>query len=176
MNDKNQLDTLGDRIREARGDLPREKVAVAIGKSRSTLVNWEKNNNTPRSKDLQALADYLNVRHRWLLTGKGPMRLTSRDLEAAMRLVNSSTVTEIGRQDLDSNIRFGHVRDDPFFNAQSMEESLKRLTIDASNMLPGETRSRLLKIGSEYSDVPKYYIRLTAERISVEEFMNGDNK
>jgi transcriptional regulator with XRE-family HTH domain len=48
------------RLRAARGDTPMEVVAAGIGKSRTTIYNWETGKNPPDARDLALLASYFN--------------------------------------------------------------------------------------------------------------------
>lgn len=66
--------TTGDRIKSARGKrgLTQQQLASIIGAKQNEVSRWEAG-STPRADTAVKLADALDVRERWLITGEGPM-------------------------------------------------------------------------------------------------------
>lgn len=66
--------TTGARIKAARDKrgLTQQQLADAIGAKQNEVSRWEAG-STPRADTAVKLADALEVRERWLITGEGPM-------------------------------------------------------------------------------------------------------
>jgi repressor LexA len=67
--------SIGDRIREARGnkELDQATLAAKIGVVTRTLQRWEKGDQTPDGIAITKIARATNVTPSWLLTGEGEM-------------------------------------------------------------------------------------------------------
>lgn len=67
--------TIGDRIREARGnkELDQATLATKIGVVTRTLQRWEKGDQVPDGVAITKIAKATNVTPSWLLTGEGEM-------------------------------------------------------------------------------------------------------
>jgi len=67
--------SIGDRIREARGnkELDQATLATKIGVVTRTLQRWEKGDQVPDGVAITKLAKATNVTPSWLLTGEGEM-------------------------------------------------------------------------------------------------------
>lgn len=71
--------TLGDRLRELRGDTAQAVVAAEVGISRSHLTNMENGKDTPSIDLLGTLALHYRVTMDWLWSGREPRSLDPRD-------------------------------------------------------------------------------------------------
>lgn len=67
------IETIGDRIRRVRKELKltQKQVASSIGVTPTSIVFWERNETTPKGKNLLSLCKKLRVDPHWLETGKG---------------------------------------------------------------------------------------------------------
>jgi phage repressor protein C with HTH and peptisase S24 domain len=72
---------LGQRLKEARGDLKRDVFARLLDISERSLGNYERGDRVPDAKFLQLMAVNSGINVNWLLTGNGPMKLA--DLKTA---------------------------------------------------------------------------------------------
>jgi repressor LexA len=70
--------SIGDRIREARGnkELDQATLAAKIGVVTRTLQRWEKGDQIPDGIAITKIAKATNVTASWLLTGEGEMYVT----------------------------------------------------------------------------------------------------
>jgi transcriptional regulator with XRE-family HTH domain len=80
------MDTIGDRIRQARvaaGIRTQQQLADAVGVTRSAVSQWESGTSQHvKPEHLAAIAEACSVEMRWLATGRGPREgLSVRDLE-----------------------------------------------------------------------------------------------
>lgn len=85
MSNKN----IADRIREARrlAGVTQSQAALALGVHRGTLGHWERGEgHRPTSKNLERLAEALDVNYEWLATGRGVARGLPLDDIPAVRL------------------------------------------------------------------------------------------
>jgi phage repressor protein C with HTH and peptisase S24 domain len=71
------LKQIGERIREARGKMPRKQFAELCGVSQSTIQNYEGGEREPGAEILIKIYEALNVNLAWLLTGTGPKLIGS---------------------------------------------------------------------------------------------------
>lgn len=71
-------DTIGKRIIHARGVLgwTQEDLAQKLGKAYQQVSVWERDESTPRAKNLHLLAKTLGVEVPWIEKGIGPMRVS----------------------------------------------------------------------------------------------------
>ncbi|MEO2082918.1 MAG: helix-turn-helix transcriptional regulator [Desulfurobacteriaceae bacterium] len=69
---------IGRRIKELRKKLglTQREFARRVGVIESLVRKWERGENDPTSKSLQAIAKEFNVNLHWLLTGEGEMFIT----------------------------------------------------------------------------------------------------
>ena len=65
------MSSLGERIREIRGDMPPAEFAHRLGIHKNTLLNWEKDENSPDSKALQKIILEYGLSPEWLMLGEG---------------------------------------------------------------------------------------------------------
>lgn len=66
-----KIQTLGERLREARGEESRDTFAQLFGIHRNTLARWESGERSPDVDFLRAVAENKGLSLEWLLTGKG---------------------------------------------------------------------------------------------------------
>ncbi len=67
------MESIGDRLRELRGDLTQPEMADIVGTTKQYVSQLERGvNNTPNGTFLEGWARHFRVRHQWLVTGKGP--------------------------------------------------------------------------------------------------------
>lgn len=66
------METLGVRLRRLRSSkkITQQKLADAIGVSKTSVIYWEKDENTPKHDSLTALAKVLGTSTDWLTSGK----------------------------------------------------------------------------------------------------------
>ena len=72
--------SMGERIREARGDMPQDELARALQKvlghartiSRAAISQWEHDKTRPSPDRLQALSDATGYAYEWLRVERGP--------------------------------------------------------------------------------------------------------
>lgn len=69
------METLGIRLKQLRkkNKMIQQQLADAIGVSKTSVIYWEKDENTPKHESLMALAKVLKTTPEWLLTGKGDL-------------------------------------------------------------------------------------------------------
>lgn len=67
------METLGSRIRTARGKLSQEAFANLIQVSKGSLGFYERDENLPNTDVVLKICSTTGVRIEWLLTGEGPM-------------------------------------------------------------------------------------------------------
>lgn len=68
------MNTLGERIKSARGNISQETFSRALGISKGSLGFYERNENLPNTDVVLKICSKTGVRLEWLLTGHGPMR------------------------------------------------------------------------------------------------------
>lgn len=68
------MDTLGARIRFARGKSSQDAFSALIGVSKGSLGGYERNENLPNTDVVLNICRQTNFSVEWLLTGQGPMR------------------------------------------------------------------------------------------------------
>lgn len=68
------MNTLGERLSKLRAEkkLSREALGKKIGVTKTSIKNWEDDENQPKVEYLQALADFFGVSLAWLSTGDKP--------------------------------------------------------------------------------------------------------
>ena len=66
------METLGTRLKDLRKEkkLTQQQLADAIGVSKTSVIYWEKDENTPKHESMVALERVFNTTSNWLLTGK----------------------------------------------------------------------------------------------------------
>ncbi len=77
------METLGTRLKQLRKEkkLTQQQLAEAIGVSKTSVIYWEKDENTPKHESLKALAKNLSTNVEWLLTGKKIVSQSSQELQ-----------------------------------------------------------------------------------------------
>ena len=68
------MDTLGKRIKAARGNITQQDISIHIGIAQNSLSRYERGEKTPDAKFLENFCSYLNISSDWLIFGRGPMR------------------------------------------------------------------------------------------------------
>ncbi len=64
------MDTLGTRIRKARGSESQESFAARLGVSKGALGGYERNENLPNSDIILKICSSADISVEWLLTGR----------------------------------------------------------------------------------------------------------
>ena len=77
MLDVYPMNTLGERIKFARGSISQEAFSRDLGISKGSLGFYERNENLPNTDVVLKICSKTGVRLEWLLTGDGPMRDSS---------------------------------------------------------------------------------------------------
>ena len=92
------MNTLGSRIRIARGDLSQESFSRLLHISKGSLGFYERDENLPNTDVAIKICSETGVRIEWLLTGSGPMRtgeeqpvITPQSKQLAQLSENTST-------------------------------------------------------------------------------------
>ncbi|MBS5375504.1 helix-turn-helix domain-containing protein [Bilophila wadsworthia] len=75
------MDTLGKRIKLARGKVSQDAFSRSIQVSKGSLGFYERDENLPNSDTILKICSLTGVRIEWLLTGKGPMRDGENNIE-----------------------------------------------------------------------------------------------
>lgn len=83
------METLGTRIRLARGKTPQGAFAALIGVSKGSLGGYERDENLPNTDVALKICRQTGFSVEWLLSGRGPMRA-----DAAPRLRESGPPPE----------------------------------------------------------------------------------
>lgn len=67
------METLGSRLKSLRKEkkLTQQQLADTVGVSKTSVIYWEKDENTPKHESLVLLSKALTTSPEWLLTGKG---------------------------------------------------------------------------------------------------------
>lgn len=65
---------LGERLKTLRGAASQEDLSKHLDVSKAAIGAYERNTQMPGSAFIISACEHFNVEHRWLLTGKGPMR------------------------------------------------------------------------------------------------------
>jgi len=68
------MTTIGERLKEIRGDESQEDFSATFGIHRNTLARWEKNQRPPDFEFIQKIAYLKGISPEWLLFGNGPIR------------------------------------------------------------------------------------------------------
>lgn len=63
--------SIGERLRQVRGNIGVAGFAAALGVNRKTITRWESGGSIPDGASLLALKEQFDVDPSWLLTGKG---------------------------------------------------------------------------------------------------------
>lgn len=103
------MDSVGDRLKKARGGYSREKLASSLGRASKTVERWESGESFPTAPDLISLAEELDVSPAWLLTGEKAGALTApyrskQYVELTHYLVTASAAGGLATLD-DSNVQ-----------------------------------------------------------------------
>ncbi len=69
------MNTLGERIRSARGGMSQEAFSRELGISKGSLGFYERNENLPNTDVVLKICSKTGVSLEWLLTGEGPMHV-----------------------------------------------------------------------------------------------------
>lgn len=85
--------SIGDNIKKCRGNMSQEELAEKIGVNVATLSRWENNKNAPNSKNVQLLAEILNVSPEQIINTSEPQikELNERSDYGIMRYKFSDT-------------------------------------------------------------------------------------
>lgn len=67
------MNTLGKRIKEARGKITQQSLSSQIGIAQNSLSRYERDEKTPDANFLALFCKKLNISPYWLLFGRGPM-------------------------------------------------------------------------------------------------------
>lgn len=65
------MGTLGKRIKEARGNITQQELAIQIGIAQNSLSRYERNEKTPDANFLIGFCEKLDISPNWLLFGVG---------------------------------------------------------------------------------------------------------
>ncbi|MBO7705288.1 MAG: LexA family transcriptional regulator [Acinetobacter sp.] len=78
------METLGSRLKALRRqrNLTQQKIADALGVSKTSVIYWEKDENVPKHESLIALARTLGTTTEWLLSGVGVPEKSNADMAA----------------------------------------------------------------------------------------------
>lgn len=68
------MNTLGDRLKQLRGNTRQADLAAALGMAQTTLSNYETGRNEPSIEVLRTFVSHFSVNLRWLMFGEGPIR------------------------------------------------------------------------------------------------------
>lgn len=68
------MDTLGKRIRQARGKVSQDDFSARIGISKGSLGFYERDENLPKVDVIIKICSETGVTLEWLMTGAGPMK------------------------------------------------------------------------------------------------------
>lgn len=76
------METLGSRLKALRRqrNLTQQKIADALGVSKTSVIYWEKDENVPKHESLIALARTLGTTTEWLLSGVGVPEKSNADI------------------------------------------------------------------------------------------------
>ena len=76
------METLGSRLKELRRqrNLTQQKIADALGVSKTSVIYWEKDENVPKHESLIALAKTLGTTTEWLLNGVAAPEKSNADI------------------------------------------------------------------------------------------------
>lgn len=76
------METLGSRLKELRRqrNLTQQKIADALGVSKTSVIYWEKDENVPKHESLIALARTLGTTTEWLLNGVAAPEKSNADI------------------------------------------------------------------------------------------------
>lgn len=76
------METLGSRLKELRRqrNLTQQKIADALGVSKTSVIYWEKDENIPKHESLIALARTLGTTTEWLLNGVAAPEKSNADI------------------------------------------------------------------------------------------------
>lgn len=76
------METLGSRLKALRRqrNLTQQKIADALGVSKTSVIYWEKDENVPKHESLIALAKTLGTTTEWLLSGVGVPEKSNADI------------------------------------------------------------------------------------------------
>lgn len=90
------METLGSRLKSLRKEkkLTQQQLADAVGVSKTSVIYWEKDENTPKYESLVLLSRALTTSPEWLLTGKGDEQASKKiDLgESNVTFVNTPLI------------------------------------------------------------------------------------
>ena len=101
------MDTLGDRIRLARGSMSQAAFAKALDVSKGSLGFYERNENLPNSDVVIKICSITGVNLEWLLLGKESMRgeentpTSSREAELEAQVAELEKETKRLEQDVE---------------------------------------------------------------------------
>ena len=79
------METLGVRLRRLRSSkkITQQKLADAIGVSKTSVIYWEKDENVPKHESLMALAKILDTTPGWLTSGENAPTIKDKDFHGA---------------------------------------------------------------------------------------------
>ena len=143
------MDTLGKRIRKARGKVSQDDFSARIGISKGSLGFYERDENLPKVDVIIKICSETGVALEWLMTGAGSMKS---DEAAPMPMQQQANETEFGalRTELERE------REERRNLADENRQLYRRcLELERQN---GELRLALQAVGGESggTDVPSY--------------------
>ena len=79
------METLGVRLKRLRSSkkITQQKLADAIGVSKTSVIYWEKDENVPKHESLMALAKILDTTPGWLTSGENAPAIKDKDFHGA---------------------------------------------------------------------------------------------
>ena len=100
------MSTLGERLKQLRGNTRQADLAAALGMAQTTLSNYETGRNEPNIETIRIFVSHFSVNLRWLLFGEGPVKdedTASTCLETSAKEKTSSsqmeeTITKLERE------------------------------------------------------------------------------
>jgi transcriptional regulator with XRE-family HTH domain len=121
-------DSLGDRIREIRGELTQEKFAGKVGFSRKQIADWERNRTQPNIEAIEKMASILVVDYQWLATGKTGEQIQS-DFAAMRKRIAEESLPTNDREMLEMLHRIG------IFTAKDLNEYINWSRLNTTKVL-----------------------------------------
>lgn len=89
------MDTLGQRIRTARGALSQDALCAMTGISKGALGFYERDANIPRIDAIIKICSATGVALEWLATGSGPMNQSGASIQAAPQAESTASLDDL---------------------------------------------------------------------------------